>query len=240
MMHYSTMTKEPREEYKNRRSKAYADFSKASYPWKYIEKPALDHLISDYYKSDTIVLDIGCGNGRIMSYLIDKGVDAKNVTGLDSSSDMIKIAKSDIPDAKFVEGKAEELPFKDNTFDLITSTMMLHNLNTKEAEKMLKKIGRILSPGGQVVFIDTNPYQDPDNLQLKKWVKIMSPWGEELSVFQHDIKTLVKGSDKKFGLQLVDIYEPEIIKQGKDSSADHKKYSTKPYRIALRLQKIHA
>jgi hypothetical protein len=104
--------------------------------------------------------------------------------------------------------------------------------------KMLRCVGRALSPGGTFVLIDTNPYQDPNKLSLNQWIKKKSPWGAELMVFQHDIMSLLEEASTRFKLKLVTLIEPEIIQEGIDNSAEYKRYSAKHFRIAALMQKL--
>ncbi|GAG26732.1 unnamed protein product, partial [marine sediment metagenome] len=59
------------------------------------------------------VLDLGCGSGRLISLLKEKQI---KYTGIDSSSDLIKIAKEKYPNFNFQLGNALNLCFKSNSF----------------------------------------------------------------------------------------------------------------------------
>ena len=63
-----------------------------------------------------LVLDIGCGTGKIDKLLKDKGYE---VIGIDSSKEMIEHAQSNFPDIKFIQMNAQT--FKLNGFDAIIS-----------------------------------------------------------------------------------------------------------------------
>lgn len=107
---------------------------------KYLENKEYDNL-----------LDIGCGTG----YLIDLLKKHKaQYTGLDLSPNMIKIAKSkNIKNAKFIEGVSDNLPFDDNTFDVVTCSQSFHHY--PDTDKALKEAYRVLKPGGLYIISDT-------------------------------------------------------------------------------------
>jgi len=100
------------------------------------------------------VLDVATGTGA-MSRLIAPHV--KTVKGLDLTSEMLRQAKKaaeteNIKNLELVVGNAEQLPFKDNTFDLVCSRFALHHW--KEAPTIVKEMARVCKPGGVVAIVD--------------------------------------------------------------------------------------
>lgn len=82
---------------------------------------------------DTKILDVGCGSGYSSNFDCD-------VTGIDPSSELIDIAKQRY-DHKFIVGKAEELPFDDNSFDIVISLSALQNFDeVSEAIFEMKRV----------------------------------------------------------------------------------------------------
>ena len=92
-------------------------------------------------------LDLGCGTGNYTLELYKRGF---SVVGADLSVEMLKIAKTKLPDVPFVRANAYSLPFKDESFDLILSVTMFEFL--REPEKAVREIYRVLKPGGEVVI----------------------------------------------------------------------------------------
>jgi ubiquinone/menaquinone biosynthesis C-methylase UbiE len=99
------------------------------------------------YVNNTSILDVGCGTGLITQVLHG------DITGLDISTWKLERAKRYIPNAKFVEGDAENLPFKDNSFDCIISTDIIEHL--ERPDLAIKEIKRVLKQGG--LYLGTVP-----------------------------------------------------------------------------------
>jgi len=80
---------------------------------------------------DEKVLDVGCGTASYSGFF-------KNYLGIDNSVEMMKMANANI-----VFGKAEDLPFKDNSFDVIISITAIHNFkNIKKAVGEIKRVSK--------------------------------------------------------------------------------------------------
>lgn len=102
-------------------------------------------------KKDDNVLDLGCGNGYSTAYL--KG---KLVVGMDLSQKQMIRAKKAHKDKHFIVGNANDLPFKDNAFDMITAINLLHHVDNPG--KVLKECHRVLRKGGMLLTVDPNLY----------------------------------------------------------------------------------
>ena len=110
--------------------------------------------IYDYLKDKEYekLLDIGCGTGYLIN-MLSKDYNAE-FTGLDLSPEMIKQAKSkNIKNATFVEGRSDELPFEDNTFNIVTCSQSFHHY--PETNKPMKEAWRVLKTGGLYILSDT-------------------------------------------------------------------------------------
>lgn len=97
------------------------------------------------------MLDVGCGTGYMFTKLdIDKN---KKYIGIDFSEKMLEVAKKYNPDnIDFVIANAENLPFDDNSVDLITC---VHSFQFYEnLDKSFKEMYRVLKPGGKCIISD--------------------------------------------------------------------------------------
>jgi len=102
------------------------------------------------------ILDIGCGNARNLKPFIEKGFEC---TGIDSSKELITIAKEQVHDAKLLQATATKLPFPDKSFDYVICLAVLHHLKPKDHEKAVKEIKRVLKPEGIAAIAVWNKLQ---------------------------------------------------------------------------------
>ena len=103
-----------------------------------------------YALSKDKVLDLGCGNGRLLQ--IFKEIDIK-YTGVDSSEKLIEIAKKTYPNAIFQVAEALHLPFPNNDFDKVFSVAVLHHIPSKELRlQFLEGVKRVLKPEGLLIL----------------------------------------------------------------------------------------
>lgn len=102
------------------------------------------------------VLDVGCGPGHLTSRLAARGFDA---TGIDLDPAMIERAEARgagaTPAARYRAADVAELPFEDDSFDLVVSTLSMHHW--AEAAAGLAEIGRVTRPTGRVLIWDLGP-----------------------------------------------------------------------------------
>jgi len=103
------------------------------------------------------VLDVGCGTG---TFALDAAarVPSAAISGIDASPEMIdrarlKAAKKG-SGVEFQVAAIENLPFADATFDLATSSLMLHHLSSDLKRQGLAEVRRVLKPGGRFVLVD--------------------------------------------------------------------------------------
>ena len=109
----------------------------------FIKKKRLELIKKDINKNDKII-EIGCGSGNLLKHL-----ECDNISGVDISPLMIEECKKILPKGKFLTGDAENLQFKDNTFDKVIISEVLYylpdlNKAISEAFRVLKKDGLLL------------------------------------------------------------------------------------------------
>ena len=107
---------------------------------------------------ETEVLDLCCGSGQTTQFLAQR---SQRVTGLDASPRSLARAKQNVPQANYVEGWAEDLPFADQFFDGVHTSVALHEMAPNQLQKILTEVYRVLRSGGWFTLIDfhqpTNP-----------------------------------------------------------------------------------
>ena len=103
------------------------------------------------------VLDVGTGPGFIASSMALLG---HKVTGVDLTSNMIKRARDNAQrlglDIDYLVTAADELPFEDDSFDVVISRLLTWAL--PDPVKTFKQWQRVLKPGGLLIYFDSNCY----------------------------------------------------------------------------------
>lgn len=107
---------------------------------------------------DTKILDLCCGAGAATQLLVQLSQD---VTALDVSPLALTRAAKKAPQAKYVEGLAQSLPFTDNSFHLVHTSAALHEMKPDDLLTIVKEVGRVLQPGGIFTFAD---FHKPSNI----------------------------------------------------------------------------
>lgn len=123
------------------------------------------------------VLDLGCGSGRHTALLAGAGFE---VYATDISKEALKAAKKLLRGrslkAKFKEASCyEKFPFKDNFFDAVISTQVIHHNRRSKIKFCISEIERVLKPGG-VLFV-TVAGKKARGRMSKGWPHTDAPWG---------------------------------------------------------------
>ncbi|MBV9211155.1 MAG: class I SAM-dependent methyltransferase [Acidobacteria bacterium] len=142
------------------------------------------------WRGDERVLDVGCGHG-LMLIAAAKRLTSGRAVGIDlwQKEDQAGNSREATLENARLEGVAErvelrdgdarELPFADDSFDIILSSWALHNIYEKEGRaRAIKEIARVLKPGGQVRIVDishTKEYADTLRASGMQEVKLSSP-----------------------------------------------------------------
>ncbi len=98
------------------------------------------------------LLDCGCGTAPMLSLLKEKYPD-KRYTGIDLTPKMIEVARSkNLPDVELVVGDCENLPFEDNSFDVVICCQSFHHY--PNVQDFFDSVYRVLRPGGRLILRD--------------------------------------------------------------------------------------
>jgi ubiquinone/menaquinone biosynthesis C-methylase UbiE len=101
------------------------------------------------------VLEIGCGTGTNLELFADAGCE---ISGIDLSPSMTDLAKKKLGDrADLRLGDASEMPFADDSFDLVLSFLTLHEMPPEVREPVMEEMNRVVAPEGQLLMIDYYP-----------------------------------------------------------------------------------
>lgn len=117
--------------------------------------------------SGTQLLDAGCGAGMALQLAADLGAV---VSGIDASQALLKVARSRLLDASLAHGDLEDLPFEDDTFDVVTGFNSFQFAADPVAA--LQEARRVTNPGGRV-FIMT--WGEPAGMEAAALVAALKP-----------------------------------------------------------------
>ncbi|MBU0649157.1 methyltransferase domain-containing protein [Patescibacteria group bacterium] len=150
---------------------------------------AILSLFEPYVNNGDNILDIGCGNGRLIGLLKNKKID---YLGVDNSENLIKLARQDYPEYNFKIGDITAPELGNQEFDKIFLIGVLHHIPSRELRnKCVQNIYAALKPGGHVFMTNWNLWQKKFRkyhfkYTLKRIIKqcdfekgdILKPWGK--------------------------------------------------------------
>jgi SAM-dependent methyltransferase len=104
------------------------------------------------------ILDVGCGPGRLAILAGTVAGPTGEACGIDPAPEMIALARQKAKEARvgvrFEVGVIEALPYLDDRFDVVLSSLMLHHLSDELKRRGFAEIRRVLRPAGRVVAVD--------------------------------------------------------------------------------------
>jgi ubiquinone/menaquinone biosynthesis C-methylase UbiE len=112
------------------------------------------------------VLDLGCGTATL-TILIKRTYPEVEIIGLDIDPKILYIAKSKAKragtDIKLDQGSAFELPYPNNSFDRVVSSLVIHHLTRENKARTFREVFRVLKPGGEMHAAD---FGKPQNVLM--------------------------------------------------------------------------
>ena len=113
------------------------------------------------------VLDLGCGTGTL-ALLIKRTQQEAEVVGLDGDPKVLEIAKAKVArsgqEITMDYGMAFDLPYPDDSFDRVLSSLLFHHLTRENKVRTLTEVFRVLRPGGQLHLAD---WGKPSNISMR-------------------------------------------------------------------------
>jgi SAM-dependent methyltransferase len=180
---------------------------------------------------ESLVLDVGCGTGNYAAALIE--TTHCSCWGLDPSEQMLTRARERIPSAYVQAGKAEQLDFPAESFDLVFSVDVIHHVNDRPA--FFKEAYRVLKKGGQICTVTdsediirrrrplSNYFPETVEVELQRYPRILdlrtmmvnagfSDLREVIAEREYELRDVQKYRDKAFSsLHLI---SPEAFERG--------------------------
>jgi len=130
------------------RKHGYGGFGYISRFWQPVIPTFTEHF---NLTSNSKVLDVGCAKG-FMLYDMKQAIPGITIKGVDVSEYAIENSKEEVKEFLQV-ADARELPFEDNSYDVVISINTIHNLKKDECAKALKEIQRV-SSGNSFITVD--------------------------------------------------------------------------------------
>ncbi len=122
------------------------------------------HALSELEVTDRELLEVGCGRGGGSEWLA-RTQNFKSVTGVDLSKQAISLCQKNYqqPNLKYRQGDAEQLPFQNDTFDIVLNIESSHHYPSMPT--FLQEVTRVLKPRGYLCLAD---YREQDNFEQFK------------------------------------------------------------------------
>ena len=145
------------------------------------EPYALDLVSRLQDKMYNDILEIACGTGRVTNHLV-RSVKYDTLTATDLNPDMITIAKDIVRDdtIKWMPADAMELPFSDDSFDLVI--IQFGVMFFPDREKGIRETWRVLKPGGKLIFTTWNRVETNEAIHEGRQI-IESYFGDDPPIF---------------------------------------------------------
>jgi ubiquinone/menaquinone biosynthesis C-methylase UbiE len=139
----------------------------ATFKWRLLEHAAL--------QPGQRVLDLGCGTGTL-AIMAKQARPEAVLVGLDGDPEILERAGAKARRAgvelQLDHGFSTELPYEDESFDLVLSTLFFHHLTGADKRRTTGEIVRVLRPGGELHVADFGRPADPLMRALFGWVRL--------------------------------------------------------------------
>lgn len=168
-----------------RREGGRPEFAAASFR----EREKVFELVDEYVDTPCKGLELGCGYGRHTPYIYYLTGDLK---AIDPDEKALNKASEYYPEVDFRQGKVQDLPFEDDSFDFVFSWTVLQHVPPDEIEGALEEVRRVLKSEGVVLSAHTI-YGSGDH-----W------WGRKPEFYSEKLGAEVLHTEPKPGLKGVD------------------------------------
>jgi SAM-dependent methyltransferase len=107
-------------------------------------------VIHEHVRAGDVMLDAGCGSGRVFQYHFDQGQRPKLIVGVDVTTEPRRNGNIDAA----ARADLAALPFHDGTFDIAISSHVAEHLT--QPERVFAELSRVLKPGGRLLILTPN------------------------------------------------------------------------------------
>jgi ubiquinone/menaquinone biosynthesis C-methylase UbiE len=152
--------------------------------------------LRELIKPETSVLDYGCGYGRNSNLLQKAGF--KNITGCDSSLEMINRGKNDFPSLSLFQNTDLFLDYPENTFGAVILCAVLTCIpNDNRKEEVLREAYRLLQPDGLLHVVE---FCDPKGKTFESGLGIMMDYQRP-----NDLRNLLKSYTEELSFSVINV-----------------------------------
>jgi len=138
------------------------------------------------------VLDLGCGTGTL-AVMIKQSAPEAQVTGLDGDEQVLAIARTKAERAKvniqLDHGLSYQLPYPDQSFDVVVSSFVIHHLTSEDKVRTFKEVRRVLRPDGWFHILD---FGRPVNLLTRAQMLVFKMFEQTADNFNGRIPSMLK------------------------------------------------
>jgi ubiquinone/menaquinone biosynthesis C-methylase UbiE len=138
------------------------------------------------------VLDVGCGTGTL-TVMLKQSTPLANVTGVDGDIEVLSIAKAKAGqshvDITWDHGLAYNLPYPDNSFDVVVSSLVVHHLRSEDKVRAFQEVRRTLRSVGWFHIVD---FGRPFSLLTRVQGAVMKNLEEATDNFNGQILPMLK------------------------------------------------
>jgi len=133
------------------------------------------------------IVDLGCGFGK-STFPLAKAHPEADVVGVDLAAPLLELAHAEAARRglaiRFRQAAADATGLEEGSADLVTSTMLLHELPPAVVRSTLAESARLLAPGGELVMLDYGPTGEPfcDLAMLEHAERNNEPYMDDLFV----------------------------------------------------------
>ena len=117
-------------------------------------------------------LDVACGTGFLTQHLRGE------ITGLDQSASMLELARAKVPEGRFVQGDALELPFADGSFERVLTSFFYGHLEEDDRDAFLREARRVAD---ELVVVDSALH---DGVEPVEWQERILNDGSRWQVYK--------------------------------------------------------
>ena len=117
-------------------------------------------------------LDVACGTGFLTQHL------GGEITGLDQSASMLELARAKVPEGRFVQGDALELPFADDSFERVLTSFFYGHLEAEDRDAFLREARRVAD---ELVVVDSALH---DGVEPVEWQERILNDGSRWQVYK--------------------------------------------------------